>query len=97
MGLDKKGRYRRSKRIGKRVTSEYVGSGYAALLAEVITERARAEGEKKRKEWAAIKDEQQRLDKMVNDFGKLASAYAEAALLLAGYHQSKRKWRRKRG
>ena len=89
--------YYRKRRIGSRVISEYVGSDGVGALAEVMTERARAEAEAKRKEWAAIKDEQERLDAMVNDFGELATAYADAALLLAGYHQSKRVWRKRRG
>ena len=89
--------YYRKRRIGSRVISEYVGSDGVGALAEVMTERARAEAEAKRKEWAAIKDEQERLDAMVNDFGELATAYADAALLLAGCHQSKRVWRKRRG
>ncbi len=93
----KRGYLYRSRREGKKVVTEYLGNGYQALLAEVMTERAKAEGEKKRKEWAAIKDEQARLDAMVNDFGKLATAYADAALLLSGHHQSRRKWRKQRG
>ena len=92
----KNGYYYRSKRQGKRVVTEYIGSGYAGLVAEVVTERARQEAETKRREWEAIRDEQQRLDQIVNDFGKLATAHAEAALLLNGFHQSKRRWRRKR-
>ena len=93
----KRGYYYRNKRVGKKIVTEYVGAGYAALLAEQMTERVKQEAERKRQEWQAIKDEQQRLDAMVNDFGKLADAMAHAALLLSGYHQSKRKWRKKRG
>lgn len=86
----------RKRRIGGRVISEYVGDGAIGALAEVMTARAMAEAEAKRKEWEAIRDEQQRLDQMVDDFGKLAYAMAHAALLLSGYHQSRRKWRKKR-
>lgn len=92
----KNGYYYRNRRQGKKVVTEYIGTGYQALLAEQLTERARAEAEKKQREWEAIKDEQQRLDRMVDDFGKLASAHADAALLLEGYHQSRRKWRKQR-
>ncbi len=92
----KNGYYYHNKRQGKRVVTEYIGSGYPALLAEQLTERARQEAKAKLKEWQAIKDEQQRLDRMVADFGKLADAMAAAALLLSGYHQSRRKWRKKR-
>lgn len=93
----KRGYLYRSRREGKKVVTEYLGNGYQALLAEVITERARAEGEAKRREWEAIKDEQQRLDAMVNDFSQLANMHAEVALLVNGFHKSKRVWRKQRG
>jgi len=89
--------YYKSRRIGRTVKSEYVGAGYTALAAQQITEDVRAEAEHKRKEWEAIKDEQKRMEAMINDFSKLATAYTDAMLLLTGYHQSKRKWRKQRG
>ena len=93
----KNGYLYRNKRIGKRVVTVYIGSGYSALLAEQVNERVKQEAEKKRQEWQAIKDEQQRLDAMVNDFSNLATAYADALLLVNGYRQHKRgEWRRKR-
>lgn len=89
--------YYRKRRSGHSVISEYIGTGFAALLAEQVNERVKAEAEAKRREWQAIRDEQQRLDKMVNDFGELATAYADAVLLLNGYRQHKRgEWRKKR-
>lgn len=93
-----KGRYYyRNRRVGNRVITEYLGSGIAGYAAERLSELAKAEAEQKRKEWLAIKDEQKRLDAMVEDFSKLATAYADAMLLLTGHHQSKRKWRKQRG
>ena len=89
--------YYRKRKVGGKVVSEYIGAGYTALLVEQLTERAQAEAEAKRREWQAIRDEQARLDKMVNDFGQLAAAYADALLLLNGYRQHKRgEWRKKR-
>ncbi len=93
----KNGYFYINKRQGKRVVTEYIGSGYQALLAEQLTERARREAERTRREWEAIKDEQKRLDAIVGDFGKLADAMADAALLLSGHRQHKRgEWRKKR-
>ena len=92
----KRGYYYRNKRVGKKIVTEYVGAGYAALLAEQMTERVKQEAEHKRQAWQAIKDEQQRLDAMVNDFGRLANALADAVCLIAGQHQHKRQWRKKR-
>ena len=94
----KRGYLYRNRRVGKKVVTEYWGNGFSALLAEQVNERVKAEAEAKRREWQAIQDEQQRLDKMVNDFGQLAAAYADAVLLLNGYRQHKRsEWRKKRG
>lgn len=93
----KNGYLYRNKRIGKRVVTEYLGNGFSALLAEQMTERVKAEAEVKRREWLTIKDEQQRLDQIVADFGQLATAYADAVLLLNGHHLHKRQWRKKRG
>lgn len=89
--------YYRKRKVGGKVVSEYIGTGFAALLAEQVNERVKAEAEAKRQEWQAIRDEQARLDKMVNDFGQLATAYADAVLLLNGHHLHKRQWRKKRG
>jgi len=93
----KNGYLYRNKRVGKKVITEYLGTGYAALLTEQMNERVKAEAEAKRREWEALKDEQERLDKIVDDFGRLASAYADALLLTSGYRQHKRgEWRKKR-
>ena len=89
--------YYRKRKVGGKVHSEYIGTGFAALLAEQVNERVKAEAEAKRCEWQAIRDEQQRLDQIVADFGQLATAYADAVLLLNGYRQHKRgEWRKKR-
>lgn len=89
--------YYAKRRTGGAICSEYIGSGYPALLAEQLTERAREEADRKRQEWQAIRDEQARLDQMVDDFGKLATSLADAALLLSGHRQHKRgEWRKRR-
>lgn len=89
--------YYTKRRIDGKVHSAYVGAGYAALFAEQVNERVKADAERKRREWEAIKDEQQRLDQMVDDFSTLATAYADVLLLASGYRQHKRQWRKQRG
>ena len=94
----KHGYYYQNRRVGRKVISQYVGGGIAGLAAERLSERAKAEAEAKRSEWQAIKDEQQQLDKIVDDFSNLATAYADALLLINGYRQHKRsEWRKRRG
>ncbi len=89
--------YYAKRRTGGAIRSEYIGAGATGALAEVMTARAKAEAEAKRREWESIVDEQARLDQMVDDFGKLATSLADAALLLSGHRQHKRgEWRKRR-
>ncbi len=74
--------------------SEYVGTGYAALLAEQMTEQARLAAETNRREWEAIKDEEERLDKIVEDMTVVSQQLVTALLLVAGFHQHRRQWRK---
>jgi hypothetical protein len=91
------GRYYYSKRKVKgKVVSEYAGTGYAAHLAEQLSKAVRREADQKRQEWEAVKDEQQRLDKIVDDFAELTRGYIDAILLVSGHRLHKRQWRKKR-
>jgi len=88
--------YYRKRKVGGKVISEYVGSGFLADYAEGMDERAKAEAARKRKEWEAIKDEQRRLDKIVDDFTALVNTYTDALMLVTGHHTHKRQWRKER-
>src|SRR4051794_33280202 len=87
--------YRKHKQGGK-VHSEYVGAGYAGLLSEQLTKAARLDAEYKRQAWAAIKEEEERLDKIVDDMTLASQQLVTALMLVTGHHQHKRQWRRKR-
>lgn len=90
--------YYRKRRQGRKVISEYVGAGLVADIAEAKDNIRRNQEAQRRAAWQAAKDEQQRLDAMVNDFSNLATAYADALFLVNGYRQHKRfEWRKKRG
>lgn len=93
----KRGYYYRNKRIDGKVVTEYLGSGYSAQLFDQLNQHAQAEAERKHQAWRAIQDEQQRLDQMIDAYGRLADAYVTALLLVNGYRQHKRsEWRKRR-
>lgn len=85
----KNGYYYRNKRIGARVVSEYVGGGYRGELMHQADEH-------KRQAWQAIKDSEAELDAQIAEVTALVNAVAGAALLVSGYHQHKRQWRKRR-
>ena len=68
--------YYRKRRVGKRVISEYVGPDGVGALAEVLTERAKAEAERKRREPAPATTRQR----------------DEATQLTKGKHQDSGQW-----
>ena len=95
---DRNGRqyYYRKCRFGKKVFSEYVGSGF---LAELIAEEDEIKS-MNRKEvqdaWGLEKTIQMVIDSEVESAIDLSKTFIRAYLLLAGYHPHKGQWRKKR-
>jgi hypothetical protein len=94
-----KGRYYyRSRREGRRVVREYIGSGELAEIAARYDELDRQE---KREEALALrqaKEDLARLDAAMRESWTSVETVARAALLAAGYRQHKRgEWRKPRG
>lgn len=96
---DRNGRqyYYRKRREGRRVISEYYGSGeFAELLANLDyldREEERTKGQAQQRElegWLALERE-------VNQTLDRCSDLTIAALLIAGLHTHKGQWRRDRG
>ena len=88
----------RKRRHGGRVVSEYVGigSGYAAHLVQLLDAYERQEATEKREAWLDVVDDEERLDAMLDEVTAIVNTVAGAALLVSGYHQHKRQWRKKR-
>jgi hypothetical protein len=80
--------------VNGKVISEYAGAGYAALLSEQLTKAVRLDAERKRLAWEAIKDEEARLDKIVDDMTAVSQQLVTALLLITNHHQHKRTWRK---
>jgi len=89
--------YYRSRRVGNRVISEYRGYGLYADLA-ALEDQIDAENRKTEREaWKAEVNRFRRQDQEINDTLTLIDKLTFSALLLAGYHQHNRQWRRRRG
>ena len=86
----------RKKRVGDKVISQYLGTGYSAYLMQRLDEHERQEAESKRQAWQAIKDSEEQLDAQLDGFTEVVNAYVGAHLLISGYHQHRRQWRKKR-
>jgi hypothetical protein len=99
MALESRGNgkyYYRKRRVGGKVVSEYVGTGYAATLMHLLSEHERQEATEKRQAWQAAVDAENQLDALVDGVGEVVNVYADALMLASGYHQHRRQWRKKR-
>ncbi len=87
--------YTRSRRVGGRVTREYVGTGLGGKLAEIEDKEARARRDDARH---ILRTEQERWDTVDAALSKTfheTEALTRCALVLAGYHQHHRgEWRK---
>jgi hypothetical protein len=87
----------RSVRRGGRVTSEYVGSGELAWLADARAQNLKAEREDRRRKLAARLARWDRVAAAVEAYGALIDHLFRLAMEAAGYHQHKRgEWRKQR-
>src|SRR5262249_28978696 len=89
--------YLRSVRRGGRVTSEYVGSGELAWLADARARDRKDEREARRRPMAARLARMDRMAATIETYGTLADHVFRVAMEAAGFHQHKRgEWRRRR-
>lgn len=88
------GYYYRSRRVGQRVRSVYVGSGPLAELEARLHQEECSRRAADREARAAEAREYQVLEDQIETALTQAEDLAAAALLLNGYHQHKRQWRK---
>ena len=88
--------YYKKKRVGNRVISEYVGGG---LVVDLAQKRAEIEREQKQSESELQGIERMsmaEIDKQIDEFSRMVDTLMEAELISMGFHQHKRRWRRRR-
>jgi hypothetical protein len=91
------GRYwYRSRRIGDRVISEYLGAGPVAQMAAERDQAARDRRAKARAAEMAAQKADLAIDKQLDQLGDLVRAMTTAALVAGGYHTHKGQWRQMR-
>lgn len=84
--------YYRSVRVGRRVVTEYMGSGPAGLLAAEHDALVRQERQRTLKE----REAQREVDRAIDAAGGWVRTLTRAVLLVSGYHTHKGTWRRRR-
>ena len=88
--------YYKKKRIGKQVSSEYVGTGYLAEWVAGQDDFLREQRSRERLAWESIKAEEKKMDSELESVGDITRLLLCAYLLLAGFHPHKGQWRRRR-
>ena len=84
-------------RVGRCVTSEYVGTGEFAQLLADYGSKAKLRKMHQRQALATIKAETMELESAVDQINGLIHDTVFAALLATGHHTHKGHWRRLRG
>ena len=89
--------YYRSRRRGDTVITEYIGAGEIASLIARLDELERQKRQLEREAFQLMADEQDELDRQLDDVGADLGAVVDAVYLVAGFRQHKRQWRKARG
>lgn len=90
------GYYYRKKWQNGTCVSEYVGSGIIASLAADLDKIERDRQELARLEWQAHIEEQNVIDRQIEEVGRQAREITRAVLLATGHYQHKGTWRKRR-
>jgi hypothetical protein len=91
--------YYRKVRAGRRVVSEYVGSGEVAQLIAQLEEVRQEQGiweQMKQKAEREALEADQAVDRELDRIGGLVRSLQAAVLLVNDYHTHKGQWRRRR-
>lgn len=100
MGWETRGKqrvYYRKRRIGDSVRSEYVGAGYSAELMAQLDAHERQQAEVCRRAFEEIQRREDAIDRQIDSIGEQLQQLVDATLLVSGYHQHRRQWRKQRG
>lgn len=88
--------YYRSRREGKRVITEYLGSGELGLLIALLDEEEQEERKEVREAAKQKKEDQRKLNEEINNLTAQIRGISRAVLLAEGFHTHKGQWRKSR-
>jgi hypothetical protein len=88
--------YYRSQRVGKRVVSEYLGSGPEAEISARLDSRRREQRRETRELWNRSVARLQEADRLLDELSRRSQLLASAVLILSGLHNHNGEWRRRR-
>ena len=99
MGWENRGKrqyYYRKRREGRRVVSQYVGTGELAALAATLDALDRLQREMECEAWRRQRDVEGEIAAEVDRLDDLVRGITYSVLLASGFHTHKGQWRRKR-
>ena len=90
--------YTRSRRVNGHVVREYFGTGLVGELAASEDAERRAKRLTERNAWNTLKQETERVERLVDHVSECVSAFTQTTLVSAGYYRHNRgEWRRRGG
>ncbi len=99
MGWERRGNsqyYYRKIRRGRRVVSEYVGSGEFAILTALLDEEQRADRQEQQEAERRRREEADQIDHELAQIDDKLRLLTTIMLEEAGYHRHKGQWRKQR-
>ena len=99
MGWERRGSgqyYYRKTRRGRRVVSEYVGSGEFAIFTALLDEEQRAERQEQQEAERRRREEADPVDHELDQIDDTLRSLTAIMLERAGYHRHKGQWRKQR-
>ena len=97
MAWEKGGRYYyRKKRIGRRVISEYVGSGWLATLSSMSDQETRRQTAEEYAAFMAEVKAERDLTRQIAAAERETMALVKAVILASGYYKHHGQWRRRK-
>ena len=86
--------YYRKRREGKRVISEYIGTGEAAELQAALDNHERRRRAEQRQRRRKERVQMERVDQALDELEAVTTALVEATLIVEGFHTHERTWRK---
>jgi hypothetical protein len=87
--------YRRSRRVGKQVLTDCLGSGPEAELSARLDELRREQRRANQTLWLLLLSSLEQSDRLLDELNLLNQLLAASLLLLSGWHVHNTEWRRR--